>query len=178
MAANDWAQESILQGNTGNWLEDDHGAVVYVIAPDENGPSKIGVSMNIGRRLANLQVGCWMPLAVFSTRICFKRFDGTLVSLWGQMDSGARYVEAKTHAKLKDCDAHLHGEWFDVSVAEAIQAVEKTAKLENAAAITLEQLCEIEVNEHANRLERDTHQTLIKALYQANAFARRSVDKL
>lgn len=171
-------QDRIISGAPKGWEMDDHGAVVYVIAPDENGPCKIGMTQNVGLRLIGIQVGCWMPLAVFSTRICFQRFGGHLGSLWTTMAIGAKYVEGETHKALKACDVHLHGEWFDVTAAEAAEAIEKSAKNKEAAAITLEQLCDIELEETATRLERDTHASLIKSLYQANSFARKSLDKI
>lgn len=160
------------------WEMDDHGAVVYVIAPDENGPCKIGYTTNIGLRHSAIQVGCWLPLGVFAVRVCFKREGGHWGSLWESMVSGARYVESEVHAKLKELDCHLNGEWFDLTPKEAVQAVEKVSKENNAAALTLNQVAELELGPMATRLEKDTLASLTKSLYCANDFARRSLTRL
>lgn len=157
---------------------DDHGSVLYVIAPDENGPCKIGVTQNVGMRLSAIQIGCWMQLGVFAVRICFKRTGGHLTNLWSSMRFGADHVERQTHDALKDCEVHLRGEWFDVTVEEAVQAIQKAASQSEAAAITLEQLAATEMPEFSTTMEVHTRDSLVTSLLQANSFARKSVDRI
>lgn len=79
---------------------------VYVIRNADTPLVKIGISKEPFRRLAMLQVETKDRL------ILEKEFDA----------EDARKVERTAHALLQD--ARAHGEWFRVTVEEAIEAVE------------------------------------------------------
>ncbi len=157
---------------------DEHGAILYVIAPDENGPCKIGYTTNIGLRHTALQVGCWLPLGVFAVRVCFKRQGGHWKTLRSSMRAGARFVESEVHKKLKELDFHLRGEWFDVTPSEALEVVDKVAKENSAAAVSLDQVASVELGAASKQIEVDTLESLVKSLYAANDFAHTSLTKI
>lgn len=80
--------------------------LLYIIAPTEGGPCKIGYARNIRKRLSALQIGSFEKLQVFST--------------WTSQERSAQVCENQIHHRLKRF--HMRGEWFDVSVIEAENA--------------------------------------------------------
>lgn len=83
---------------------------VYVIG-GEAGPQKIGISANVDGRLAWLQ----------------SNSPHALRAHHAQPASDARLVERVAHQLL--AAKRLHGEWFDVSIAEAITAIDQAIDL-------------------------------------------------
>lgn len=82
------------------------GYTVYVIGVDTEGPVKIGVTKNnAATRLADLQMGSAEELHVLHT-----------------VSGVQRDVERKVHSAL--ASARRRGEWFSVSLTEAIDAIE------------------------------------------------------
>lgn len=80
---------------------------VYIIS--DGTYLKIGVTSRLDKRLKQLQIGHSMPLSVVHTSEPMSR-------------SNAFFVEKYAHLQLV---AHrLHGEWFDVPLTKAIEAVE------------------------------------------------------
>jgi hypothetical protein len=84
---------------------------VYVIGTKEERPCKIGVSKCAKDRLAALQTSHWQKLVVNGYR-------------WVADSKAAYAIERKSHEILKERGKGLLGEWFDVSTAEAIEALE------------------------------------------------------
>jgi hypothetical protein len=84
---------------------------LYVIGSD-TGPQKIGVSANVARRLAVLQTHSPHALTAHHQ---------------AQPASDARLVERVAHALL--AAKRLRGEWFDVSVEDAIAAIDQAIAL-------------------------------------------------
>jgi len=83
--------------------DDTPGDKVYVIAAHENGPAKIGVSIDMRDRLMNLQNGSHQKLKVYS--------------VWQGRTANAYRAEKAAHAEFHN--RRLAGEWFDISVADA-----------------------------------------------------------
>lgn len=81
---------------------------VYVIGR-ESGPVKVGVSVNPGSRVLELQTGCPFPLALLAS---FKFPD--------------RLSAMRDEAFFHQCYEHvrLMGEWFDLEADLAIEGVE------------------------------------------------------
>lgn len=80
---------------------------VYVIGQEE-GPCKIGISKDPARRAADLQTGCPFRLDVLHHVEC-------------RDYSEALWLENTLHEVHQD--RRLIGEWFDMSAAEAVDAV-------------------------------------------------------
>ena len=119
----------------------DHFSVVYIIAPDENGPVKIGRTVNIQERLAALQTGAWLPLRVFHFRLGIRMGIGSqYASMRRAMSSGAASLERLVHRKLDELGFRLIGEWFDLSVPEAIAVLDKCGSSGGVRSITLGQI--------------------------------------
>jgi hypothetical protein len=84
-------------------------ASVYVIREqDSDRPVKIGWAIKPKSRLVHLQIGNPRKLAIAHLREC-------------SCEEEARGVERTCHAKFNS--SRLSGEWFDVSVAAAIQTL-------------------------------------------------------
>lgn len=121
-----------------------HLSLIYVVAPDEDGPTKIGLTRNIEVRLQTLQIGNWEKLHVFGGRLAFRRDFSLAYSLEHSSREGAERMEHLAHKKLRECDLNLSGEWFDVTVPEALQVLEKIAKNESIGLVSMEDVAGID----------------------------------
>lgn len=152
-----------------NWALKDHLCIIYVIAPDMNGPSKIGVTSNVQKRLNLLQNGCWLPLKVYGIRAAFRR-DADASSLLKSMASGARRVERLTHAALTECDVRLCGEWFDIDVPDALKAIEVAARTNDCAAVSLEDVAAVEFNDELAKANISQQNRIVRSLATIKTF--------
>lgn len=84
---------------------------VYVIGPERGMPVKIGIALNVPKRLATLQTSQWDKLVVHGYR-------------WCENQVAAKKVEKATHLNLKNKQKLMAGEWFSVRVDEALQELE------------------------------------------------------
>lgn len=100
---------------------------VYIIAPDNHWPCKVGISIWPEKRLMSLQTSVWRPLKVFHCFAC------TSVAQ-------AKALEKRVHEDLTEASKWLHGEWFDmrpndaadmVRFAAALTGIEITEKIES-----------------------------------------------
>jgi len=80
---------------------------VYILSNSDNGYLKIGVSGNVDERVKQLQTGSWARLSIeYRSMVCSNSFD----------------IESTVHRKLKE--KQVMGEWYDVSVSDAISLIE------------------------------------------------------
>lgn len=84
---------------------------VYVITTDSLYPCKIGISVNPVKRLLSLQTSHWRPLQISGYRWCENAAD-------------AKKVEKEAHEILKEGGKSLMGEWFDIRVDKALEAID------------------------------------------------------
>lgn len=89
---------------------------IYVIAPIDGWPCKIGVSTFPLKRVMGLQTSVWKQLEVK-----FSAFMATT--------QVARDLERRCHQALSDQSKWLHGEWFDLRPEAAIDLVRFEAEL-------------------------------------------------
>jgi hypothetical protein len=87
---------------------------VYVITTDSLYPCKIGLSQNPVKRLASLQTAHWRPIQISGYRWCESQAD-------------ALKVEQEAHRILEANGKELLGEWFDIRVEAAVEAMEFAA---------------------------------------------------
>jgi hypothetical protein len=83
---------------------------LYIIGASAAGPLKIGIGRDPSRRLRELQTGNPKRLRVLYARTSL---------------SNAASAESLTHQRLRAL--RILGEWFDVSLPEAISAIEAVA---------------------------------------------------
>lgn len=83
---------------------------LYVIAADPNGPTKLGISKDPDSRLRQLQTGHAQRLRLY--------YQEPVPA------SQARLFEGLLHRQVSFL--RTHGEWFDLSVADAIAHVQFT----------------------------------------------------
>jgi predicted GIY-YIG superfamily endonuclease len=81
---------------------------VYVVAPKEGKPIKIGCTSDISNRLSGLQTSHWQKLFMFRVWWC------------PEMGKGFR-LEKIIHRRLKD--KRLQGEWFDCHAFEVLAMI-------------------------------------------------------
>lgn len=86
-------------------------AFIYVIGP-ETGAVKIGIATDVQKRRSALQTGHPQRLSVLYQLPVHSK--------------DAQSIEAHAHWLMKDC--RLSGEWFDISVVQAAQAIRRAAK--------------------------------------------------
>lgn len=98
---------------------------IYIIAPIDGWPCKIGISTSPVKRINGLQTSVWKQLEV--------KWCGYLASV-----HEARELEKRSHMALTSLAKWLHGEWFDlrpdkaaelVAFEAAIAGIEVTTKL-------------------------------------------------
>lgn len=107
-----------------------HPCVLYVIAPDPDGPCKIGISTNIQERRDSLQSGSWVPLRVYGYRVGMFRNGGAgYTSAIKAIRSASARLERAIHEKLREMDLWMGGEWFDVTAFEAFQVADKCGEM-------------------------------------------------
>lgn len=95
---------------------------VYIIGPISGKPVKVGYATDARKRLAALQVGNPSELHILH-----------LVELLN--DSEAEQLESILHHALSD--HHIRGEWFDVSIDDATEAINELLNGQILAARTL-----------------------------------------
>jgi hypothetical protein len=114
---------------------------IYVIAPHAEGPCKIGISDNLKKRLGGIQVGNWVKL--HAPHVAYFRppeFRGTPMEAYREINRVAVAVEARCHQELGRMDLGLSGEWFAITVEEAIRVVGKCAALVGAVPLVASDL--------------------------------------
>jgi hypothetical protein len=80
---------------------------LYVIAATAAGPVKLGLSMNPEKRVRQLQTGSALPLSIFHTE---------------EVEDGrVKIAERALHQLLGH--KRMKGEWFDMSVEQAVAEV-------------------------------------------------------
>ncbi len=79
---------------------------IYVVAPVDGWPCKVGISTNPMKRVSSLQTACWKQLEV-----AWCGFLGTVKQ--------AAALESRAHKSLTEQSLWLHGEWFDLRVTDA-----------------------------------------------------------
>lgn len=83
---------------------------IYIITWP-SGPVKVGVSMDIRRRLCHLQTASPYPLEI---------------AYAGQIDGDAKSLERRVHGFLYE--HHMTGEWFNVAPDVAVHALKLAAQ--------------------------------------------------
>jgi hypothetical protein len=89
---------------------------VYVIAPIDGWPCKIGISTYALKRVMALQTSVWKQLEV--------KFCGFVANT-----QAAREIEQRCHKALTDQSKWLHGEWFDLRPDAAMDLVRFEAEM-------------------------------------------------
>ena len=87
---------------------------VYVIGFDEAEIVKIGSAISIGMRLTQLQGGCPFELKLLAA-----------VSIY---EAQPLLVEFAAHSIAREMGAHIRGEWFELSVNDALRCIIDAAK--------------------------------------------------
>lgn len=95
-----------------NWKAEGYSFCgVYCVSPDNGWPTKIGISQNPIKRLAQIQTHVWKRVDIMGYRYC-------------ENAVAAKAVEQKTHEILRGDGLSLHGEWFDIRAEKAIENIE------------------------------------------------------
>lgn len=112
-----------LLTNNPLWLGDGVGdqCAVYVIAPEDETPIKIGHARNCILRLKGLQTQHWVDLMIYE-------------AVWLPKEE-AKKVEKKCHAILIKKGRRLRGEWFDITAEEGARLVSEVADALNVSRV-------------------------------------------
>jgi len=164
-------------------------SMVYICAPEDGFPVKIGVSNDLVRRLAGLQPGVWHDLqmreAFFALKPQSREDEWLSASSYNAYGkdahatiAGARALEAACHRKLRDLDCHMRGEWFAITVEEAVKAVLKVAKLHGMAAVPVRSVLHYDSDALSRADDRKAYQRLMAAAIEAAECLGKNADVL
>lgn len=109
---------------------------IYVVTTSDRWPSKVGISDDMSQRLASLQTASWLDLDVEKFWFPYTGIKVGDLNLDHRLKPermntarlAAQVLERAVHAKLKEFDLHMRGEWFDITADEAVEVVEKVAE--------------------------------------------------
>lgn len=146
--------------------KDEHWPAIYVVAPDEDGPSKIGCTTDMSFRLAQLQIGCWIPLKCFDLRYAVKLGEGHEIVDYS-LKRGAYGLEKVVHEKLEEFDVRLQGEWFNLSVADAQKAIAICARDAGYRCVGLGDLAAFDMTGRADKDMKDIRNRMVASLVSA-----------
>lgn len=151
----------------------DHYVGLYLIAPTDDGPTKVGVSGNLQARILALQIGSWLPLQIYGFRLAmFKRGASRYPSIRTEFYSAAMAVETTTHQTLRDLGFGMSGEWFDVSPAEALLVMKKCAAIRDAGVLGVEDLAGLDLGGRSDVQMLRSRNKLVRGLAQVNSYIR------
>ena len=150
---------------------DDHFMVIYAVASDIDGPTKIGVTSNLQERLIGLQCGSWMPLSVYGFRLAMmESTSGQYPTFARAALAGARCIEAEVHRVLKEMDLHIMGEWFDISAPDAIRVMDKCGKKRGVRTVSLEQVASVMMDDGLDRAMAKIQRKIIGSMAAAATY--------
>lgn len=152
--------------------KDEHWPAIYVVAPDEGGPSKIGCTTDMSFRLEQLQSGCWLPLKCFDMKYAVKIGDNDEVIDYS-LKRGAYGLENVVHQKLEELDVRLSGEWFDLCVQDASKAIKICARDAGYRCVSLADIAAFDMTGRADATMKDARNRMVASL----ASARINVDR-
>lgn len=156
----------------------DHYVGLYMIAPTDVGPTKLGVSGNLQVRTMALQTGSWLPLKIYGFRLAmFKKGAGQYESIRTEFYAAALAVETTTHQTLRDLGFGMSGEWFDVSPAEALLVMKKCATIRGAGILGVEDLAGLDLCGRSDVQMLRSRNRLVKGLAQVNTYIRWHNDR-
>lgn len=95
------------------WIKSRGITAVYVVAPAEQRPVKIGYAWDLPARHVVIQTGNWNPLSVFGV-------------VWTPGYPVAARLESVAHDRLKD--RKIFGEWFDAPAGEVVELLDALCK--------------------------------------------------
>jgi len=115
-----------------------HAHAIYIMATDEDGPVKIGHSADIAQRVMSLQTGNPMPIQVFAMRLVLPKVipPGPRYNTTRPLKENAVRLEKYIHTEMHKLGLCLMREWFDISCAEALDVLEKSASNISCRAIS------------------------------------------
>lgn len=155
----------------------DHPAIVYFIAPSVSGPTKIGVTTNLETRLSQIQIGCWLPLKVYSTRLAiFAPGKGKLSSPRAEFRAAAYAVEATTLSVMREMGHGLMGEWINCGPEKAITIAQYCAKGRGAGLLSLEDFAALDIWWEDPMMMR-ARGRIVRSLAEINEFAHAHNEK-
>lgn len=164
-------------------------STLYVCAPEDDFPVKIGITNDLGSRLCSLQSGCWHALKMRAAFFALKprRAEGEWLSAseckancadTNATVSGARAFEAACHRTLKSLDVHMRGEWFAITVTEAIEVIAKVAKNESMVAVPVHEVIKWDNASISRPDDRKAYQRLMASAIEAAECLGKSADEL
>jgi hypothetical protein len=153
-------------------IQKSHLCVIYVIAADTEGPSKVGITTDIMTRIRTLQTGCWLPLRAYDFRVALpKVMSGMNFNLQDYAAQGAQMAERDVHSVLVECGLRMVGEWFDVTPEEALAVIDKCATRGDYRSVSLEQVAGASTSEGLDPEVHKARNRLAGAMLQIRAMA-------
>lgn len=102
---------------------------IYVVRSLPGLPVKVGVTQDLRLRLQMLQCGNWNPLEAHWFSFCAPKVDRVSRNFFNSVTRSAFRLEQLVHAKMKELDLWVGGEWFDCEPDAAVMVIKKVAAL-------------------------------------------------
>lgn len=97
---------------------------LYIVSTPEKWPCKIGITKDLKSRVSDMQVGAWGEVLAYEFYLVH---IGSSKDGFYHATNSAVMLERDCHAKLKELDLHIRGEWFNIDVESARLVVQKVA---------------------------------------------------
>ena len=150
---------------------DDHICGLYCIAPRADGPTKIGVTNNMQRRVAGMQTGYWAPLRVYGFRLVLPQGQSNKYkSLQAAFKAGAFALEKRVQVEMRKHDLALLGEWYDLTSSEAFQVIDKCSEMYDLKSVSISRLAGSETMFPADEKTQAVQKRLLKSLAQVSVY--------
>lgn len=148
----------------------DHLPLLYVIGCGQDGPMKIGVTAQIAERMKCIQVSSPYPVKIYGVRFASARPESGRWNVHAMFRRGAQRLEKAVHAKLKEFDLKLNGEWFEIGAADALAVIDKVGRTTGPLAAGMTDLLSVDLSGRADASMAKMHRMLSHEALALNMF--------
>ena len=149
----------------------DHVCGLYCVAPGADGPTKIGVTNNVQRRVAGMQTGYWAPLRVYGFRLVLPQGEiNRYKSLQAAFKAGAFALERRVQIEMRRHDLALLGEWYDLTSSEAFDVIDKCGEMYDLKSVSISRLAGSETMFPADEKTQAVQKRLLKSLAEVSVY--------
>jgi hypothetical protein len=117
-------------------------------------------------------VGNWHKLQVFDIRMALPREMSVMrFNLRDQANRAGHVLERAVHDKLREFDLGLMGEWFDISVKDALAVIQKVSETSTVRCVSIEHLASVLPDHRLDPEVTRSHRLLLKQMLDIKAVA-------
>ena len=149
----------------------DHICGLYCVAPGADGPTKIGVTNNVQRRVSQMQTGYWRPLRVYGFRLVLPQGEiSRYKNLQAAFKAGCFALEKRVQIEMRRHDLALLGEWYDLTSSEAFEVIDKCGEMYDLKSVSISRLAGSETMFPADERTQAVQNRLLKSLAEVSVY--------